>query len=117
VRFYSSFFTFFYYHSIIDKASARFFFNCKLKLEFPYINGFSRILRFLQKLTVSLCVFGKTASFCYTFLPKMRNSASSLNKQFTAETIQFHSAFSLIMITVTRHFAKKKKLGFTLRFH
>jgi hypothetical protein len=42
-------------------------------------------------------------------LLKTRNSASFLNTLYIAESAQFYSAFSLITITVTRHFCNKAK--------
>ncbi len=72
MRFYSSFFTIFWYHTIIDKAEAQNVLKiCKLNLEFPYINWFFFANTFFtQKRTVSLYVFGKNASFHSTFSAK-----------------------------------------------
>jgi hypothetical protein len=62
MRFYSSFFTIFWYHSIIDKAEAQNVLkNCKLNLEFPYINWF-----FFHE----YLIFPKNAQFHSTFSTK-----------------------------------------------
>jgi hypothetical protein len=62
MRFYSSFFTIFWHHSIIDKAEAQNFKNfVKISVKSEYITGFLRIPRFRRKCYVSLHVFAKNA--------------------------------------------------------
>ncbi len=71
----------------------------KLGVKSLYIIGFSQLLRYRQKRTISLHVFGKNAAFYSAYLLKTHNSASSLNTLYTAESAQFYSAFSPTMIS------------------
>jgi hypothetical protein len=85
------FFTF-WHHSITDKTEVQNIFYI-LYLIFPCIKRFSRIQLCRQERTVSLLVFGKNASFHSAYSPKMRNSASTLNTLYIAESAQFYAAF------------------------
>ncbi len=90
----SSFFTFFWHHSIKYKAEVQTFKNfVKLSLKFSYIIGFSRIPRYRQKRTVSLRVFGENATFHSAYSPKSRNFAPSLNMLYTAESARLTPRF------------------------
>ncbi len=94
MRFCSSFFPFFWHHSIIDKAEAQNVKKCfKLSVKFSYIIGFLQMLHYRQKRTVLLCVFGENTSFHSTYLMKTHNSAFSLNTLYTAKSAQFYSTF------------------------
>ncbi len=111
MRFYSSFFTFFWHHSIKDKANAQTFKNfVKWSVKFSYIIGFSRIPRYRRKRTVSLCVFDKNATFHYAYSPKSRNSALSLNMLYIAESARFNSLFSQTTISLTPRFRRKREV-------
>jgi hypothetical protein len=113
-RFYSSFFTFFWHHSIIDKAEAHNFKNfVKLRVKSSYIIGFSRIPRYRRKRTVSLRVFGENDKFHSTYSLKTKNSASSLNTIYIAESTQFYSAFSPTTISLTPRFCRKREVWLT----
>jgi hypothetical protein len=72
---------------------------------------FSRIPRYRRKRTVSLRVYGKNVTFHSAYSLKMKNSASSLNTLYIAESAQFYSAFSPTMISLTplRDFAENAK--------
>jgi hypothetical protein len=63
--------------------------------------AFLRILCCHQKSPVSLPFFGKNAIFHFAYLPKMCNSASSLNMLFTAKSAQFYSMFLPTTISLT----------------
>jgi hypothetical protein len=54
--------------------------------------------------TLSLRVFGEYSTFHSTYSPKTHNSASSLNTLYTAENVQFYSAFSPSTISLRRVF-------------
>ncbi len=75
---------------------------------------FSRIPRYRRKRTVSLRVFGKNVTFHSAYLPKTHNFASSLNTLYTAESAQFHCAFSPTTISLTPRFRRKREVW--LRF-
>ncbi len=115
MRFYSSFFTFLWHHSIIDKAEIQ---NLKifvkLSVKSSYKIGFLRIQRYRQKCTVSLRVFSKNATSYSVYSPKTHNSASSLNTLYTDESEQFYSAFLPTTISLTPRFCQKCKVW--LRF-
>ncbi len=116
-RFYSSFFTFFWHHSVKDKAEVQNFKNVvtsKLSVKTLYKIGFSQIPHYRQKRTVSFCVFSENVMFHSAYSPKTHNSASSLNTLFTAESGQFYSAFSSITISLTPRFCWKREVW--LRF-
>jgi hypothetical protein len=54
--------------------------------------------------TLSLRVFGEYSTLHSTYSPKTHNSASSLNTLYTAENVQFYSAFSPTTISLRRVF-------------
>ncbi len=109
MRFYSSFFTFFWLHSIKDKAEVQTFKNfLKWSVQFSYIIGFSRLPRYRRKHTVSLRVFGENATFHSAYSPKSRNSVPSLSMLYTAESAQFNSPFSPTTISLTPRFRQKR---------
>jgi hypothetical protein len=98
-------FTFFWHHSTIEKAKVQNFKTLvKVGVKSLYIIRFLQTLRYHQKRTVSLHVFGKNAMFHFAYSPKMHNSASSLNTLYTAENAQFYSAFSPTTISLTPRF-------------
>ncbi len=108
---YISFLTFFWHHSIIDKPEAQNFKNfVKLSVKSSHIIGFSRIPRYRQKRTLSLRVFGKNDMFRSTYSPKTKNSASSLNTLYIANSAQFYSAFSPTAISLTLCFHWKREV-------
>jgi hypothetical protein len=114
-RFYSSFFTFFWHHSIKDKAEVQNFKTfVKLSVKSLYKIGFSRKPRYQWKRTVSFCVFSKNVTFHSAYSTKTHNSASSLNTLYTAESAQFYSTFSPMTISLTPRFPWKREVW--LRF-
>ncbi len=111
MRFHSSFFTFFWHHSIIDKAEAQNLKqNFKLSVKSLYIIGFSWILCYRRKRTISLRVFGENAMFHSAYSPKTKYFASSLNTLYIAERAQFYSMFSPTMISLTLRFCRKREV-------
>ncbi len=59
-------------------------------------------------------VIAENASFHSAYLPKMKNSASSLNTLYIAERAQFYSAFLPTKISLTLRFRQKREVW--LRF-
>ncbi len=84
-----------------DKAKAQNFEILKITVKFSYIVGFLRILRYCQKHTVSLSIFGEKATFHFAFSLQMSNYTSSLNTLYTAESAQFYSMFLPTLISLT----------------
>jgi hypothetical protein len=110
-RFYSSFFTFFLASFHNRQAEAQNFkYFVKISVKSSNIIGFLRIPCYRQKRTVSLCVFGKNATFDTAYSPKTHNSPSSLNTLYTAESAQFYSALSPTVISLTPRFRRKREV-------
>jgi hypothetical protein len=55
-------------------------------------------------------VIAENASFHSAYLPKMKNSASSLNTLYIAERAQFYSAFLPTKISLTLRFRQKREV-------
>jgi hypothetical protein len=102
---------FFWNHSIIDKTDVQsFIFLKKLNVKFSLKTGFSRIQRFRRKRTVSLRFFVESATFHSAYSPKTHDSASSLNRLYTAQSAEFYSVFSPTTISLTPRFRRKREV-------
>ncbi len=103
------------HHSIKDKAEAQ---NLKkfvkLNVKSLYIIRFLRIPRYRRKRTVSLRVFSENATFHSAYSPKTKNSASSLNTLYIAESAQFYSAVLPTTISLTPRLRQKRKVWLRL---
>ncbi len=114
-------------HKILkDKAEVKTFKKfVKWRVKFSYKIGFSQIPRYRRKRTVSLCIFGKNATFNSPFSPTMISLTPHFRRKvwlpFYAENAQndpkthnyednakFHSAFSPTKLSYASRFRRNR---------